>query len=86
MLLTLPFIYSRDCYLLKQKSQLQVKSYSSNSWFIDIKTICIKYGILEPYKYFENPLSKIEWKKLIKKHIHSYWRKKYKRTVLHSPL
>jgi hypothetical protein len=26
--------------------QLQVKSYSSNSWFIDIKEICIKYATL----------------------------------------
>ena len=56
--------------------QLQVKSYSSNSWFIDINKICIKYGILDPYKYLENPLSKIECEKLIKKQVHSYWREK----------
>ena len=56
--------------------QLHVKSYSSNRWFIDIKTICINYGIIDPHKYLKNPLSKIDWKKLIKKQVHSYWREK----------
>ena len=41
-----------------------------------MKNICIKYGILGPYKYLENPFSNIEWKKLTKKQIHSYWRGK----------
>ena len=38
--------------------------------------------ILDPYTYLENPLSKIEWKKLIKKHVHSYWREKIQEDCL----
>jgi hypothetical protein len=45
--------------------QLQVKSYDSNSWFMDIREICIKYDIMDPYTYLENPLPKLEWKRLI---------------------
>ena len=30
----------------------------------------------------ENPLSKIEWKKLIKKQVHSYWREKIQKDCL----
>ena len=45
--------------------QLQVKSYDSNSWFMDIRKICIKYDITDPYTYLENPLPKLEWKRLI---------------------
>jgi hypothetical protein len=45
--------------------QLQVKSYDSNSWFMDIRKICIKYDITDPYTYLENPLPKSQWKSLI---------------------
>ena len=43
--------------------QLQVKSYDSNSWFMDIRKFCIKYNITDPYTYLENPLPKLEWKR-----------------------
>ena len=52
--------------------QLQVKSYDSNSWFMDIRKICIKYDITDPYTYLENPLPKSQWKSLITKHVHQY--------------
>jgi hypothetical protein len=32
--------------------------------------------------FFENPLSKIKWKKLIKKQVHSYWREKIQEDCL----
>lgn len=38
--------------------QLQVKSSNSHSWFIDIKKICLKYGIIDCYKYLQSPLTK----------------------------
>jgi hypothetical protein len=34
----------------------------------------MKYGILNIYNYLENPLSKIEWKKMIKTKIYTYWK------------
>ena len=46
-----------------REAELQVKSYDSNSWFVDIRKICIKYDIMDPYTYLENPLPKLEWKR-----------------------
>jgi hypothetical protein len=62
--------------------QLQVKSYDSNSWFMDIRKICIKYDIMDPYTYLENPLSKLEWKSLITKHVHQYWKNAIEENML----
>ncbi|CAC5410725.1 unnamed protein product [Mytilus coruscus] len=53
--------------------QLQIKTYSSNSWFIDLKKICGKYDIVELEQYLEKPLTKIKWKKFTTKKIHKYW-------------
>ncbi|CAG2253967.1 unnamed protein product [Mytilus edulis] len=53
--------------------QLQIKTYSSNSWFIDLKKICGKYDIIEIEQYLDKPLTKIEWKRFITKKIHKYW-------------
>ncbi|CAC5421449.1 unnamed protein product [Mytilus coruscus] len=53
--------------------QLQIKTYSSNSWFIELKKICAKYEILDLLQYLENPLPKIKWKKMITTKIHKYW-------------
>ena len=29
---------------------------------------------MDPYTYLENPLPKLEWKRLITKHVHQYWK------------
>ena len=62
--------------------QLQVKSYDSNSWFMDIRKICIKYDITDPYTYLENPLPKSQWKSLITKHVHQYWKNAIEENML----
>ena len=62
--------------------QLQVKSYDSNSWFMDIRKICIKYDIMDPYTYLENPLPKSQWKSLITKHVHQYWKNAIEENLL----
>ena len=53
--------------------QLLGKSSESNSWFVEIKKICLKYDIHDCYGYLLNPLEKSKWKLLITKNIHSYW-------------
>jgi hypothetical protein len=62
--------------------QLQVKSYDSNSWFMDIRKVCIKYDITDPYTYLENPLPKLQWKSLITKHVHQYWKNAIEENML----
>ncbi|CAG2244628.1 unnamed protein product [Mytilus edulis] len=76
------FIYASETLLESERSslewriaerQLQIKTYSSNSWFIDLKKICGKYDIIEIEQYLDKPLTKIEWKRFITKKIHKYW-------------
>ena len=54
--------------------QLQIKNYSSNSWFIEIKKLSVKYGFNDIYQYLHNPLSKNKWKSIVLKKIHTYWK------------
>ncbi|CAC5424698.1 unnamed protein product [Mytilus coruscus] len=56
--------------------QLQIKPHNSHSWFIEIKEICLKYGITDLYDYLNSPLSKLQWKKLVKSKIYAYWTSK----------
>jgi hypothetical protein len=39
-----------------------------------IKELCLKYDILNIYNYLENPLSKNQWKKMIKTKNYAYWK------------
>ncbi|CAG2206523.1 unnamed protein product [Mytilus edulis] len=56
--------------------QLHLKTNQSNSWFIEIKKICLKYDILDCQDFLNNPLGKLQWKSLITKKIHTYWNDK----------
>lgn len=38
--------------------QLHIKSLDSNSWFMEIKKLCIKYELEDPVNYIQNHLSK----------------------------
>lgn len=53
--------------------QLQIKSMDSNSWFIDMKKICIKYDLENPLSLLYNELSKGKWKKMTITAVHKYW-------------
>jgi uncharacterized protein YfbU (UPF0304 family) len=59
---------------LLAERQLTIKSHESLSWFIEIKELCLKYDILNIYNYLVNPLSKNQWKKMIKTKIYTYWK------------
>ncbi|VDI27647.1 Hypothetical predicted protein [Mytilus galloprovincialis] len=56
--------------------QLKLKSFNSNSWFIDIKKICLLYNIENIEKYLDNPLTKSKWKSFIDNKVQSYWTNK----------
>ncbi|VDI53577.1 Hypothetical predicted protein [Mytilus galloprovincialis] len=53
--------------------QLQIKSFDSNSWFIDMKKICIKYNLENPLSLLYNEMSKGKWKKMTTTAVHKYW-------------
>ena len=52
--------------------QLHIKSLDSNSRFMEIKKLCIKYELENPIHYMQNHLSKAKWKSLITSAI-LYW-------------
>ncbi|VDI76287.1 Hypothetical predicted protein [Mytilus galloprovincialis] len=53
--------------------QLQIKSFDSNRWFIDMKKICIKYNLQNPLSLLYNEMSKGKWKKMTTTAVHKYW-------------
>ena len=46
---------------------------SSRSWFIQIRDICLQYGLPHPVDFLSSPLSKSSHKKLVKSKILNYW-------------
>ena len=46
---------------------------SSKSWFLEIKNICKQYGLPHPITLLDNPLSKAQFKKLVKTKIYEHW-------------
>ena len=58
--------------------QLSTKTDSSNSWFIAIKKIFVKYGLKDPMEMLLNPVTKTAWKRTVNEHIDKYWVEKIK--------
>ena len=46
---------------------------SSKSWFLKIRELCLQYGLPHPIVLLREPLSKDQFKKLIKTHVLDYW-------------
>ena len=55
------------------KRQLEVKSFTSHSWFIAVKKILIKYNLPDPETLLENPVEKLNWKKTFNTAINEFW-------------
>ena len=69
------------------KRQLEVKSFKSCSWFIAIKKILILYDLPSTEILHENPLGKLEWKKMFNVAVNKYWTDKIvSRSELYSSL
>ena len=46
---------------------------SKNSWFHQIRDLCLLYQLPHPLKLLQRPLSKESFKNMVKKHVISYW-------------
>ncbi|MES9904479.1 MAG: reverse transcriptase domain-containing protein [Sedimenticola sp.] len=53
--------------------QLEVKSMNSNSWFIAVKKILLKYDLQSPDELIQMPPKKQEWKRIINKAVNEKW-------------
>lgn len=58
--------------------QLLLKSFQSNSWFIDVRKITMNYDLPAPYQSLEVPPTKLSWKIMVHKKFNSYWEQKIK--------
>jgi hypothetical protein len=45
----------------------------SKSWFVQIRDICLQYGLPHPLKLLEDPLTKQRLKTMVKTKIIGYW-------------
>ncbi|XP_063436398.1 uncharacterized protein LOC134717834 [Mytilus trossulus] len=62
--------------------QLGIKCIKSNSWFIAIKAIFLKYEIGDPYiGLFDTTMSKMQWKNLVKQKVNIYWSNRIKQEI-----
>ena len=49
---------------------------SYNSWFTEIRNLCILYDLPHPLKLLQSNLGKENYKKLVKSHVMDYWERK----------
>lgn len=55
------------------KRQLEIKTFKSHSWFINVKKILIKYNLPCAEEILDNPPRKLQWKRLYNCAINKYW-------------
>jgi hypothetical protein len=75
-------LFSMICHLpddplnIRAKQVLTSSLLSSKSWFIQLRDICLLYGLPHPLHLLQSPLSKSAFKKLVKSSILDYWESK----------
>ena len=52
---------------------LLLTNFCSRSWFVQVKDICLMYGLPHPLQLLDNPPEKDPFKRLVKKTIVKYW-------------
>ena len=55
------------------KRQLELKTFKSHSWFIEVKKILIKYDLPQPKTLLENPPEKLSWKHQYNNVVNNFW-------------
>ena len=72
-------LFSMICHLkedpLQHHAEYAMLHYgrSSRSWFIQLKDICIQYGLPHPLELLSHPISKEKLKVMVKNRISQYW-------------
>ena len=55
------------------RRQLSIKGFSSNSWYIAIRKLLIKYDLPQIWELLDNPPIKVRWKATVNKCVDRYW-------------
>ena len=50
-----------------------IKAYGGNSWFVDIRKLCVKYSLPDPFTVLDCPPSIGQWKSAVHKAVYAYW-------------
>ena len=58
------------------KNIFEFSTVTKKSWFLKIRDLCIKYDLPHPKELLSNPLTKTEFRSLIKRRVISYWETK----------
>ena len=66
---------------LNQRARQVLTSFSpaSKSWFVQIRDICLLYGMPHPLTLLDNPLTKDNFKKQAKSLVIDHWEKKLRK-------
>ena len=55
------------------KSTLTCSKPSTRSWFLQVKDLCLQYGLPHPLSLLDNPPPKEPYKKIVKTKVTEYW-------------
>ena len=55
------------------RRQLSIKGDKSNSWYIAIKDILLKYDLPHPWELLEAPPTRLAWKHQVRRQVDDYW-------------
>ena len=68
-------IIADDSSILYQvcERQLATKTLSSNSWFVSISKLCLKYNLPSSHHLLQNPMKEQAWKRVVKTAVNGYW-------------
>ena len=51
---------------------------SSDSWFMLVRELCLKYGLPSPLSLLNMPIPKLQYKRLVKSKVIDFWEKLYR--------
>ena len=49
------------------------RKHAGNSWFVEIRRLCVKYSLADLYSVLDSPSSKCQWKRIVQKSVYTYW-------------
>ena len=63
------------------RRQLAVKSFSSCSWYVEIRKILIRYDLPTCWDLLDDPPKKVRWRKIVNKQVNGPWARQLRQSV-----
>ena len=68
----------QDPLNIHAKHVLLTSKPSANSWFQQIRSLCLLYGLAHPLHLLDCPPTKVSFKRQVKEHVTTYWENNFK--------